>query len=412
MDVRELSDQQLQETLRALQRPEESAGAAGRLQEIVQELQVHRIELEMQNRSLQEMQVELEHSIQRYTDLYDNLPLGYLTVSSEGRILQANLSAAEMLRVPREKLPGTFVRSFLDSYEAGRFAGHLETCVESGRPASMEVTLRLKDGSTRMVQFASRRAPESLDGLPQILVGVTDISQLKQAQRVLEEVNREQEAFNYSISHDLRAPLVTINTYAAIVLGEHAQQLDEEGRGMVQRIRAAAQRMEATLKHLLEYSTLAREEIVLEAVDTEEAVKELLIEHRGVIQERKAEIFVARPLPPVRGCRAIFNQVLANLLTNALKYTRPEEPPRVRIFAEQRDALVLLRVADDGIGIDPKYHERIFQIFERLHGYSRYPGSGVGLAIARRAVERMNGRIWVESEPGHGSCFCLELPRA
>jgi signal transduction histidine kinase len=139
-------------------------------------------------------------------------------------------------------------------------------------------------------------------------------------------------------------------------------------------------------------------------------IKELLIEHRAIVQERQAEIIVERPVPNVLGCATILNQVFANLLTNALKYTEPGRAPQVRVFGERQNTRVILRVMDNGIGIEPRYHERIFQVFERLHGYSYYPGTGVGLAIARRAVQRMSGRIWVESELGKGSCFCVELP--
>jgi light-regulated signal transduction histidine kinase (bacteriophytochrome) len=228
---------------------------------------------------------------------------------------------------------------------------------------------------------------------------------------MLEEINREQEAFNYSISHDLRAPLVTISNYAGIVLGDYAWSMSQDAKVMVERIRSAAARMEETLKNLLQYSTLAREEIVMQSVNADEVVKELLIEYRDVIQQRKADIRVEGPLPVVRACRPMLNQVLANLLTNALKYAKPEEPPRIHIYAEKREMHVVLKMADEGIGIDPKYHERVFRIFERLHGYSRYPGSGLGLAIARRAIERMNGRIWAECGPNGGSCFCIELPQ-
>jgi light-regulated signal transduction histidine kinase (bacteriophytochrome) len=258
----------------------------------------------------------------------------------------------------------------------------------------------------------SRIAPAAPVESPHVLVAISDITKLKQTQRTLEEINREQEAFNYSISHDLRAPLITINNYAGIVLSDYAAKMDEEARAMVERIRCAGVRMEETLKHLLEYSSLAREDIALEVVNTESVIKDLLIEHRALLETAGAEVDVMGPIPEVRGCVPILNQVLANLLTNAVKYTREGDRPWVRISAETRPSTVVLKVADRGIGIEPKYHERIFRIFERLHGYSKYPGSGVGLAIARRAVERMNGRIWVESEAAKGSCFCLELPKA
>jgi PAS domain S-box-containing protein len=408
-----LSNEQLADNLRALTRPGgETPESMDHLQETVHELQVHRVELEMQNRALQETQGELEHAIRRYSDLYDHLPVGYVTVTPAGQIVQANLAAAEYLECERSQLIGTFLGSFLDAYDRGRLAGHLENAIETGRQATLDLTLRLKNGVALAVQLTSRLAPENTPLARQIHIAISDVSQLKQTQRSLEEINREQEAFNYSISHDLRAPLITINNYAGIVLSDYAAGLDAEGKAMLERIRCAAVRMEDTLKHLLEYSTLARENIALEPVDTNQIVKDLLVEHRGLLQEKNAVVEVEDPLPALRACAPILNQVLANLLTNALKYTREGENPTVRIFAETRHSAVVLKVADRGIGIEPKYHERIFRIFERLHGYSKYPGSGVGLAIARRAIERMNGRIWVESEPGQGSCFCLELPKA
>jgi PAS domain S-box-containing protein len=411
MDLRTYSNQELAQTLRELQRPSETVEQrADRLEDLVQELQVHRIELEMQNRALQETQAELELAVRRFADLYDHLPLGYLTVSAEGKIEQANLAAADLLGRERPALAGVFVRSFLDAYDAGRFAAHLENCLESGQQSTLELKLRLRDGTTRGVQFTSRRAPVP-PGMPaHVHIGISDISQLKQVQRTLEEINQEQEAFNYSISHDLRSPLVTINNYARIVLTDHAQQLDDEARGMLRRIQSAASRMEDTLRHLLHYSSLSREEITLSPVNVDDVVRELLLEHSAMILERQGDVLVDRPLPTVRACRVVLSQVLANLLTNALKYTRPGEAPSVRIFAEETENTVVLKVADQGIGIDPAHHERIFRVFERLHG--RYPGTGVGLAIARRAVERMGGRIWVNSELGCGSCFSVELPRA
>lgn len=409
-ELSRLTDKELAENLRALTNASASH-AVDRLQELVHELQVHRVELEMQNRALQDAQSELEHSVQRYADLYDHLPMAYLTVTSSGEIVHLNLAAAELLQRERTKLTGVFLGQYLEAYDAGRLAGHLEQCVKSGKRSVLDLTIRPGDGSMLSVQLNSRAAPTASAESPTVLVAITDITKLKQTQRTLEEINREQEAFNYSISHDLRAPLITINNYAGIVLSDYAAAMDEAGRAMVVRIRSAGVRMEETLKHLLEYSTLAREDIALGIVNTGEVIKELLIEHRALLDASRAEVNVELPIPNVRGCVPILNQVLANLLTNALKYTRDGETPSVRIFAETRPSGVVLRVADRGIGIEPKYHDKIFRIFERLHGYSKYPGSGVGLAIARRAVERMNGRIWVESEPGKGSTFCLELPK-
>jgi PAS domain S-box-containing protein len=410
-DLASLSKEELVESLRELQcrTPEASAAAIDHLQQTVQQLRVHRVELEMQNRALRETQQELEQSVRRYSDLFDHLPTGYLITSVQGQILCANPAAMELLDQPQGELVGKFVRRFLDSYDAGRFAVHVDACAASGRQSIIELPLRLGSGANIAVQLSSRLAPP-LPGVEQHLhIAVADVSQLKRTQRMLEEVNREQEAFNYSISHDLRAPLVTISNYARIVLSDHHEALDEEGSGMLHRIENAAMRMEETLKHLLEYSMLAREEVVLQALELNEVLRDVMIEHRGLIQRTQAEVIVAPDLPAVRGSRVILVQVLANLLTNALKYTQPGVPPRVEIGAAASARGVVIYVRDHGIGIEEKYHARIFEIFERLHGYTKYPGSGVGLAIARRAVERMNGRIWLESQPGQGSTFYIEL---
>lgn len=412
-DLTSLSKEELVKNLRELQcrAPEASAAAIDHLQQTVQQLQVHRVELEMQNRALRETQQELEQSARRYADLFDHLPTGYLIVSLQGQILCANPTAMELLEPPDGEVAGKFVRRYLDAYDAGRFATHLEVCAASGRQSILELTFRPRDGSNIAVQFSSRLAPPLPGATQQIHIAVADISQLKRTQRMLEEINREQEAFNYSISHDLRAPLVTISNYARIVVSDHHEALDEEGTGMLHRIENAAMRMEETLKHLLEYSMLAREEVVLQSLDLSEVLRDVLIEHRGMIQQMRAEVKVAPHLPAVRGSRVILAQVLANLLTNALKYTQPGVPPQVEIGAAESTNGVILQVRDYGIGIEKKYHSRIFEIFERLHGYTKYPGSGVGLAIARRAVDRMKGRIWIESAPGEGSTFFIELAR-
>lgn len=412
MDLKTLTTEQLAANLRELQQhlPEARAAELNQFQEAVHELQVHRVELEMQNRALRDTQQELEQSVRRFSDLFDHLPTGYLVVSVQGQVLGANPAALVLLGQPSGEVIGKFLRRFVDSCDAGRLASHLEACLKSEGPATLELKLR---GTLDQidVQLASRLAPHTPVEEPRIHLSVTDISELKRTQHTLQEINSEQEAFNYSISHDLRAPLVTISNYARIILTDYGQALDDEGRGMLQRVENAAIRMEETLKHLLEYSTLAREEVVLQSLNLNEVVRDLTIEHRGLIQQMHAEVSIGRDLPPVRGSRAILAQVLANLLTNALKYTKSGVAPRVEIGAEVTDGHVVIHVRDHGIGIEPKYHERIFQIFERLHGYSRYPGSGVGLAIARRAVERMNGRIWLDSELGEGSCFYIELGR-
>jgi PAS domain S-box-containing protein len=408
-----LSDEQLASNLRTLLRPSEVENEQiDALQSVVQSLQVHRIQLEMQNRALREAQAELEHAVRRYTDLYDHLPIGYVTLTASGRITEANVAAAELTHRPRPQLIGCFLRSFCEADDGAHFTQHLEECVETGRQVTIEVVLRGEDGTLRDVQLSSCRAPMACVGDLLVRTAITDISELKKTQRALVEINEEQEAFNYSISHDLRAPLVTISNFTHMVMTDHIDRVDDEGRIILHRIEAAAVRLDEMLKRLLEYSRLARDKILLEPVVLDEVIDTLLIEHRAMIEYRRAEIDVARPLGTVHGSRVLLGQALANLLTNALKYTEPGDRPEVRVSAEARATTVVLKIADAGIGIEPKNHERVFQVFERVHDRKTYPGSGVGLAIVQRAIGRMNGRVWLESELHKGCCFHIELPKS
>lgn len=412
MNLGALTKEELDRSLRELQGCPQRSGSSDELERTTQELKVHRIELEMQNRALRETQAGLEHSVHRYVDLYDNLPLAYITVHGSGQIVAANRAAMELLRRDKHSLIGAHFGRFMDPYDSGRLAAHLDQCMQGGGSSTLELCLRIEGVKPLPVQLTVRPAQLPAEQAPPIHIAITDVSNLKRSQRVLEEINQQQEEFNHSISHDLRGPIVTINTYAGIVLEEHSETMSAEGRGMMERIRAAASRMEETLKQLLEYSRLSRTDVVYEPVELQQVVADLLIEYRSVIQETKAVVQVDAPLPPLRGTRLLLSQVLGNLLSNALKYTAPGAAPEVRFSAEARNQNIVIRVADHGIGIDPQHHERVFRIFERLHSYSQYPGSGVGLAIVRRAVERMNGRIWIESQSGQGCCFCVELPKA
>jgi PAS domain S-box-containing protein len=406
-----LSDGQLADNLRLLLRVSEvEPERIDDLQAAVRSLQVHRIELEMQNRALRETQAELEHSVRRYTDLYDHLPIGYVTLTATGRIVEANLAAAELTGRARPLLIDSYLRRFFGPDDAARLVTHIRSAIDTGQQVTLEAVFLAEDGTERDVQLSSRVVPRQLEAEPTVRMAITDISELKKTQRELVEINHEQEAFNYSISHDLRSPLVTISNFTRIVMTEHVDRIDEEGRLMLQRIEAAAMRLDEMLQRLLEYSRLAREEILLEAVNVGEIVDVLLVEHRAMIEYRKAEIAVERPLGCVRASRVLLTQGLSNLLTNALKYTDVGQRPQVHISTHAQGGATIVKIADEGIGIEAKNHDRIFKVFERVHDRKRYPGSGVGLAIVQRAVGRMNGRIWLESELHKGSCFHVELP--
>lgn len=399
-----ISELEVQARVQPVGNREETGG----LEQVTEQLAVQRIELEMQDRALREMRAELESAVARYTALYDCAPVGYMTVTPQGKIFEANARAAGWLRTGRAEVMGRNLRAFLSHDDAARVGAFLDECGRSGLERCIEATLRLPDGGSKVVALSARATKGANDAV-QIHVALTEIEQLRRAERLLEGANSEIDALCHSISHDLRAPLVSIVSYGSILLEDHSN-LDPAAREMIERMRKAAERLGETLSQLLAYSRLARQAAPSACVNLDEVVHEVLVEHRALIQYRKARIDVRHPLPSVLGVRALVEQMLRNLLSNALKYTLPGEPPSVTISATTHGATVLLQVIDQGIGIDPKHQDRLFKLFERLQPHSQYPGAGVGLAIVRRAVERMSGNVWLKSEPGKGCTIFVELP--
>lgn len=228
----------------------------------------------------------------------------------------------------------------------------------------------------------------------------------------LTQVNRELDAFAYTISHDLRAPLRAVNGYVDALVEDYGESLPEEGRGFTRRIVAATDRMENLIQDILSYSRLSREEVNLLPVELEQIIAKVLAQMERLVGDTGAEIDVERPLPSVRAHSPTLVQAIENLISNAVKFMAPGRTPQIRIWAEKQQDCVRLWVEDNGIGIDPAHQERVFQPFQRLHGIESYPGTGIGLAIVRRSLERMGGRCGVISKPGKGSRFWIELPSA
>jgi PAS domain S-box-containing protein len=229
----------------------------------------------------------------------------------------------------------------------------------------------------------------------------------------LVEVNQELEAFAYSVSHDLRAPLRAVEGLARIFQEDYNHCLDETGQEYAQMMIDSASQMDQLIQDLLAYSRLGRRDVVLAPVNLKAVVDESLQNLAPVfaeITEQEPDIQLD-PLPEVIAQRSVLRQVLTNLLTNAVKFVDSATRPTLHIWAEDRNSQVRLWIKDNGIGIDERHRERVFQPFERLHGIEAYPGTGIGLAIVQRGVERMGGKVGVESTPGEGSQFWIELPR-
>lgn len=222
----------------------------------------------------------------------------------------------------------------------------------------------------------------------------------------LKESLAELESFSYSMAHDLRGPLRRLQAFAAIVRDEYGHQLDEAGLKLIGRMSAAADRMQRLVTDVLTYSKVSRQELVLHPVVLEPLIKDIIEQYP---QLKEARVHIEGQLPVVLGHPGALTQVISNLLTNAVKFMPPGRLPDVKVSACPEDPFVVLNFYDNGIGIAPEHHERIFGMFERLHHELKFEGTGIGLAIVRRAVHRMGGSVGVESSEGHGSRFWVKL---
>jgi PAS domain S-box-containing protein len=239
-----------------------------------------------------------------------------------------------------------------------------------------------------------------------------EIAVRKRAEAALKETNSELESFSYSVSHDLRAPLRAMQGFAEALLEDCGPELGTIGKDYADRIIAAAGRMDSLIQDLLLYSRLSHAALQLQTVDLRKAIAEALCQLEATLREANAEVVVEEPMASVIGHHATAVQVLCNLVSNAVKFVGAGVKPLVRVRLQRNGEWGRLWVEDNGIGISAEYHNRIFRVFERLHGIDIYPGTGIGLAIVRKGAERMGGRVGLESATGQGSKFWVDLPLA
>jgi PAS domain S-box-containing protein len=227
----------------------------------------------------------------------------------------------------------------------------------------------------------------------------------------LEAANKELEAFSYSVSHDLRAPLRAIDGYSRIVLEDYSAELPSEGQRYLQRLRENTKRMGNLIDDLLGFAQLSRLPLSRQPVALAHLAREALDELSGDYAGRQVEIQIAE-LPDCLGDPALLKQVLVNLLGNAIKYTRSREAARIELSYKAGDAETVYLVRDNGVGFDMRYSDKLFGVFQRMHRAEDYEGTGVGLAIVQRIIHRHGGRVWAEAEVGHGATFYFTLPAA
>ncbi len=231
---------------------------------------------------------------------------------------------------------------------------------------------------------------------------------LQQQTHVLARTNRELQQFAYVATHDLREPLRKVRSYTELLERRYQGQLDERADKYINYIVGGATRMQTLITDLLAYLKVGDEELSLQSADLNQIVDNVLHDLDMMVQENSA-VITYDPLPTVQADSSQMTHLLQNLLSNAIKF-RSEETPTVHISVERQNGEWLFAVADNGIGLEAEFAERVFVIFQRLHTKEEYPGTGIGLAISKKVVENHNGRIWLESQPNEGTTFYFTLP--
>lgn len=555
-----------------------SETSADTMQRLVHELQVYQIELEMQNRELQDARQELEASRNRYVDLYDFAPVGYVTLDDKGCLLEVNLTGAALLGRERSRLIGNPFLPFVAKHHANTFLKHVRQCRGATGTVTTEMDLDLKEGRSIPVQLVSiavqdaerhaavhrttitdlterkraedalrkmhdalevrvqertaelnktnialqdeakvrRRAEErfrellesapdaivTVDGKGRILLAnhqtekmfgyteeelllkpvetllpdrfrdthvghraryhveprtrlmgvglnlsgrrkdgsefpieislsptetengvlitsiIRDITDRKRAEEeirahdlLLEQKVREMDDFIHVVSHDLKEPLRSIDAFSGFLLEDYAHLLDEQGQGHLTFLKTSAVRMKNLIDDLRTLASLSHKAPSPRLVDLNKLVTQVQHDLAFAIHEKRVQIRCSSPLPTVFCDPTRIGEVFKNLLSNSIKFNT-STPPRIDIGVRDEGGGYLFSVKDNGIGIAPRYTERVFGLFERLHPQGEFEGTGAGLAICKKMIEGSGGKIWVESQPGEGSTFFFTLPKA
>jgi PAS domain S-box-containing protein len=377
-----------------------------------------------------EAELALRQSEERYRGLVEVASALICTFLPDGTIRFVNHAYCRYFQRRQDELIGTNVFHLIpigehDAIHAKLAALTPETPVQTHEFQVIQPGISLRwqrwtlhglfDGTNRL------RAVQSIgDDITDRKQAEEEVRHLNQAleQRVhdrtaaLEAANRELESFVYSVSHDLRAPLRAITGFGQILARRHRAHLDSEGQHYLDNVVEAGERMGELIDRLLDYSRTGREALRPQPVQLADLVAGLKANFAARIAATGADFRVREPLALPHGDPTLIGQVLSNLLDNALTYTRHGVAPVIELATEVHDNRVALWVRDNGIGIAPEFHDKIFQVFQRLHAQDEVPGTGVGLAIVAKAASVLDGSVRVESAPGQGSRFILELPLA
>ncbi|MGB9936822.1 MAG: sensor histidine kinase [Methanobacterium sp.] len=373
---------------------------------LIHELQVHQIELEIQNEELRRSRIELEKLHEKYYDLYNFAPVGYFTIDRTTAITELNSAAADLLGFDKNGLIKTLFRWYIPPNYSKKFMEHYNQALETRKKQIFELGLIRKNG---IIFYAHvEMVPQFEDELT-FKVAVVDITERKKLEDELKRSNDELQQFAYVASHDLQEPLRTIASFTQLLERRYKGKLDENADEFIGYIIDASVRMKQQIEDLLEFSRVMTRGGSFKKFNLENTLKNIVYSLEVLIKENSAEI-TYNSLPEIYGDEKQIARLFQNLIINSIKFKKPNEIPKIHILAKKEGSNYLFSVSDNGIGIEPQYTDKIFTIFQRLHTRDVYEGTGIGLAIVKRIVERHGGHIWVESEYGKGSTFYFTIP--
>ena len=390
----------------------------------------HELEQRVAERTveLQASTVRLRESEESFRAIFDNAGIGISVLDQEARILRANATMQEMFGYSEGEALNMALSALTHPDDVMSDSEAFQN-VCAGRLDRYQIEKRYyrKDGQLLWGRFTATSIQDTA-GQPQYVIGMLeDITERKRAEEELqrratalqrlnaelEYSNRELDAFVYIASHDLKEPLRGMHHFSQFLLEDHADRLTEDGVEKLRTLMRLTQRMESLLESLLHYSYLGRAELALTKIDMHEVVEDTVELLAARLHESKVDVRVPARLPSVQADRVHVGEIFNNLIVNAIKYNDKAEKwveIGCEASSEGRAQQPVFYVRDNGIGIAPQHHEAIFRIFRRLHGREEYGGgTGAGLTIVRKIVERHGGRIWLVSQPGAGSTFYFTL---
>jgi PAS domain S-box-containing protein len=358
----------------------------------------------------------------RYRGALDNMLEGGQIIGFDWRYLYLNDAAARYGRQPKEVLLGHTVMEMYPGIEVSQMFADLAECMQSRQPRQAEYFFEYPDGSTAWFEFSIHPVPEGIFILSLDITARKEAAEaMRQVNLVLEQrvaertaqlqaANQELEAFAYSISHDLRAPLRAIDGFSRLLQEDHAAELGEEARRLLGVVRESTAKMSQLITDILALSRVSRGELKHELLDMELQARSVFDEIASPEVRASFELSVD-PLPPASVDPALIRQVWVNLLSNAVKYSMPSAARRIHIGARREDRRTVYFVRDSGVGFDSDYAHKLFGVFQRLHSAKEFEGTGIGLAIVQRIIRRHGGEVWAEGSPGQGATFSFSLPQ-